>query len=313
MARIGDHLYVVGGFTARLSPQGTAAILVGPLLLLLVSYANYRTVRRLFQPIRTLKAGADRIRSGDLDHRIETRRRDELGELTRSVNGMTDYLQATLEAKRQLLLAISHELRSPLTRARVLLELMEPGRNRDLLAGNLEEINTLVGALLEAEALADRHRALRLETVSLHGLLREAVAESGGDGLVTLHLPDGDRPAVLDALRVRLLIRNLVGNAVKHGGGEPVAVTLAVLEPVFRVTVADRGPGVAPEHLQRLGEPFYRPDASRRRSTGGHGLGLYLCRRIAESHGGRLDIASRPGEGTTVTATLPLAAGAAVC
>ncbi len=310
MARIGEHRFFVSGFVARLSDRAMAALIVGPVLLLLVTYANYRAVRWLFRPIRSLKAGADRIGAGDLDFRIPTLRRDELGDLTRSVNAMADRLRGTLEAKRQLLLAISHELRTPLTRAKVLVELVEPGPNRDRLDANLNEINDLVGALLEAEALNDRHRALRFDTIELNRFVSETVSGCDPDGRVAVRLPQGERSARVDPLRVRLLIRNLVGNALKHGGDGPITVTLAIVDPVFRIAVADEGPGIAPEHLPHLGEPFYRPDRSRQRRTGGHGLGLHLCRQIAETHGGRLEIRSRLGEGTTVTATLPLAAGA---
>jgi len=110
--------------------------------------------------------------------------------------------------------------------------------------------------------------------------------------------------AKLDETRVRLLLRNLIGNARLHGGDESIEVEIERRDAKTIVHVRDHGVGIAAEDIPKLTEPMYRIDPSRTRSTGGFGMGLYLCKLIAEAHDGTLVINSHPGQGTTVTATL---------
>lgn len=270
-------------------------------LLLLLVAGFYHAIRRLFAPIDTIKAGVARIGSGDLAHRIRVARRDELGALADSVNTMADDLQGLLEAKRQLLLAISHELRSPLTRAKLATELLDDPARAGAIGRELDEMERLVEELLETERLSTRHRALNREPVELEALARAALQGFG----VELRVAGGE--ADLDPARLRLLLRNLAGNALRHtpAGRPPPRVTVERGPEGVAITVADSGEGIAPEHLPHLTEPFYRVDPARRRATGGYGLGLYLCRMIAQAHGGELSIESRPGEGTVVRIRLP--------
>jgi signal transduction histidine kinase len=112
---------------------------------------------------------------------------------------------------------------------------------------------------------------------------------------------------MVDTPRLRLLLRNLIHNALQHSGSlEPVEIRLQVVDDRYQIRVTDHGSGIAEEHLASLTEPFYRVDPARRRETGGYGLGLYLCRLVAEAHGGTLEIESTPKRGTTVTATLAI-------
>jgi signal transduction histidine kinase len=268
----------------------------------------YHAIRRLFRPIETIRAGIARIGASDLEHRIRIRRRDELGELAASINAMADDIRDMLEAKRQLLLAISHELRSPLTRARVNAELVAASAPRQALLADLGELETLLGELLESERLRGRHAALVREAVDPSELLTELVRDSVADARIHLDL---DPPGIwlpLDRARIRLLARNLLTNALRHTptGGAPPRLTSHVDAQRWVLTVGDAGPGVAPEQLGHLTTPFYRADPSRQRASGGVGLGLYLSRAIAEAHGGTLEIQSEPGEGTRIHVSIPI-------
>jgi signal transduction histidine kinase len=111
----------------------------------------------------------------------------------------------------------------------------------------------------------------------------------------------------VDAIRLRLVAKNLIENALRYNpeGGPPVAVELRVVPGAVALSVRDHGPGIAREALARVTEPFFRADPARSRTTGGFGLGLYLCRRIAEAHRGTLAIDSEPGRGTVATVTIP--------
>jgi signal transduction histidine kinase len=275
--------------------------------LLLVLALLYHATRLLIRPIGHIQAGVERIGAGELDHRIEVRRRDELGDLAHSINGMADEIRRMLEAKRQLLLAISHELRSPLTRAKVAVALLDDPRQRDEITRDLDELDRLVEELLETERLSTRHRVLDRRPASLNALVEEVIASFFAGVNIRRSLPVPAVQADVDSARIKLLLKNLLDNAVRHtpAGAAPFEVTLSATPDTATLTVRDSGTGIAPEHLPHLTEPFYRADPARRRETGGYGLGLYLCRVIAEAHGGALAIDSAVGQGTTVRVTLP--------
>jgi signal transduction histidine kinase len=267
-------------------------------VLLLLTLLAWMFVRRLLAPLDDIREGAVRFGRGDFAHRIPLRRRDELGDLARQVNTMAGEIQRMLDAKRALLLAISHELRSPLTRARVNAELVEEGEARDALLRDLGEMRDMVIDLLESERLATGHAALQAEATDLNALVKDASPSA-----VRLELAP-DLPLLpLDRVRMRLLLRNLIDNALRHneGASQPVVVTTGRDGDRVTLAVRDHGPGVPDEELTRLAEPFHRPDAARERRTGGVGLGLYLCRLVAEAHGGSLKVENtRPGLRVTV-------------
>ncbi|MCC5793152.1 MAG: HAMP domain-containing histidine kinase [Chromatiales bacterium] len=276
---------------------------------LLVLLGCYLGVRWIVQPIGLIKQGAARIGHGELDWRIPATRRDDLGELAVDINRMASDVQEMLEAKRQLLLAISHELRSPLTRAKVSLEFVDEEALRESLLDDIREMERLIADLLESERLNTRHSKLQRSNVDLRALVSSVLDQDFAERRADLvaDLPPEELVRSIDATRIRLLLRNLVENALRvmAPGGEPVEVALRKVPGAVQLVVSDRGPGIEPEHLPRVTEPFYRSDPARSRTTGGFGLGLYLCRRIAEAHEGRLEIDSTPGHGTTVVVTLP--------
>ena len=261
-------------------------------VLLLLTALAYLTVRRLLRPLNDIRAGALRYGSGDFSQPIPTRRRDELGDLAMQINGMADGLHHMLDAKRQLLLSISHELRSPLTRARLNAELVDESDARTALLHDLSEMRDLITDLLESERLAAGHAALQTEPTDLNALVGELVSAQFGERGVRLALAT-DLPALpLDPTRTKLLLRNLLDNALRHGAGAavPPVVSTSRQDSTMLLSVRDHGPGVSEAQLQQLGSAFYRADAARARSTGGVGLGLYLCRLVAEAHRGTLTI-----------------------
>ena len=284
----------------------TVVLYAGSALAIVVLFLNYIMVNRLLAPVRQLKRGAERIQKGDLSYRVESNRQDELGELTESINHMADSLQSMLEAKRQLLLAISHELRTPITKAKLRLEFMPDSNEKEQLREDIDEIDLLISDLLEAERLNNEHAVLVEEPVFLAEFVN-GVSEQFDDyeGGLKIDVPEDDREFLIDRLRVRLLITNLLNNAMRHGESNPINVKLNFSDDVAILEVIDQGEGIPEEHLTQISEPFYRADSSRQRNTGGFGLGLYLCRLIAEAHGGTLAIESTVGEGTHITVSIP--------
>ena len=270
----------------------------------------YIAVRWVFRPISWMQEGTHRIGRGELDYRIPTPRRDELGDLSRDINDMADDVQDMLEAKRQLMLAISHELRSPLTRSKVALAMLEDERTRETLLEDMEEMERLITDILESEALNTRHAVLRREPVDVTELITSVVEVDFAHSREQLQIDAADNlpVAMLDATRIRLLMRNLIDNALRYNPreGDPVRVVAGEADGKLEIRVQDHGPGIPEEHLAQVTEPFYRADPARSRATGGFGLGLYLCRRIAEAHGGTLNMLSEPGQGATAVVRMPL-------
>ncbi len=304
----GDVTVVMRPTGFELAAHARLTVVLTIVGLLAVLLFAYHAIRRLFRPIEVIQAGVARIGAGDLGHRVKIRRRDELGELANSVNAMADDISRMLEAKRELLLAISHELRSPLTRARVNAELLDQNTTREALLADLAELETLLGELLESERLSGRHVALDRQAVDPTILLKELVEESFPDTAIQLNLDPEGTWLSLDPVRIRVLVRNLLKNAIDHTPPDKPApiLTSHVDDEDWRLSVTDYGPGVAPEHLERLTEPFFRVDPSRQRARGGVGLGLYLARVIVEAHGGRLEVTGEIGKGMCVLVTLPV-------
>lgn len=286
-------------------PRGIGWLTLGGLLLL--TALAYGLVRHLIRPLDDLRAGAQRFGQGLFDDPIPVRRQDELGELATQVNAMGRDIRAMLDAKRELLLAVSHELRSPLTRARLNAELVVGGPAREALLSDLEDMGDLITDLLESERLAQGHWALQRESCGLNTLVHDVVEERFSCARLQLQLEPDLPKAPLDPVRLRLLLRNLIDNALRHGGAAATATHLSTarVDGRLRLVVRDFGPGIEEAQLGRLGEAFHRPDAARQRSTGGVGLGLYLCRAVAQAHGGELRFRNA-APGLEVTLDLPL-------
>ncbi len=281
-------------------------------LLLLFTALAYRRVRRLLRPLDDIRAGALRFGAGDFTQPIAVlhpQRPDELGELAGTINTMAADIQQMLDAKRSLLLAISHELRSPLTRARLNTELLpetaDVQASREALLRDLALMRDLVTDLLESERLSARHAALHCEAVDLR-LLAQDVADGLGQPVqqdIAVDLP----VLQLDPTRMRLLLRNLLDNALRHSAEAlqaPLLRLSANAQGGVELSVRDFGSGVPSEQLPQLAQAFYRPDAARRRDDGGVGLGLYLCKLVALAHGGSFSIANA-SPGLVITVTLP--------
>jgi signal transduction histidine kinase len=289
-------------------------------LLLVLTAVAYSRVRRMLRPLDDIRAGALRFGAGDFAQAIPVRHAhhpDELGELATTINTMGGDIHQMLEAKRTLLLAISHELRSPLTRARLNTELLpetpEVQPSREALLRDLGQMRDLVTDLLESERLASPHAALHREPTDLAVLVAEVVAAldgamNGAPAIVqTLQL--GVPVLQLDRTRMRLLLRNLLDNALRHSvdAAQPPEVTLAqTADGAIQITVRDFGMGVPDDQIPHLAQPFYRPDTARTREGGGVGLGLYLCKLVALAHGGSFVVRNaQPGLAVCVTLPAP--------
>jgi signal transduction histidine kinase len=276
-------------------------LLLGSILLVL-----YLLIRRMFRPIEAMSAQVRKIGEGDLRQDILTEGKGELGMLAAGINRMSGQIKAMLESKSALLLAISHELRSPITRMRVNLELLEESDIQQKLIDDIREMETLIASILESEKLNTSHAPLMLSRCEMLDLIEEVIKAHPGRNRIRSRLSPVELE--VDRLRMKLLIKNLIDNACHYSiedQGE-VEISLSHDQESVNIEVRDRGVGIETEDISRVTEPFYRPDSSRQRDTGGYGLGLYLCKLIVEAHGGQIVIESEPGNGTKVIVRLPL-------
>ncbi len=292
------------------------------LVALAVALGAYPIVRRLTKRLEAVQRGVERWGSGDLSTRLPVQGRDEVAFLAERFNAAAERVQALLLSHKSLLANASHELRSPLARIRMGLELMgqDPGTavQRAEMSRSIDELDQLIDEILLAsrlDARADDPDALGpTEEVDLIGMAAEECARTGAD----LHIDEGSAPLLVQghARLLRRLMRNLLENARRYGqqgsGANPddpaVQMRLGripgVPQPRLQLVVQDHGPGVPAALRERIFEPFFRlPGASER--EGGVGLGLSLVRTIARRHGGDVRCEEREGGGARFVVELP--------
>ncbi|HKA89758.1 MAG TPA: ATP-binding protein [Haliangiales bacterium] len=262
--------------------------------------------RRMARPIEALTEATRRFGAGELSHRVALpiahgRIGDEIYELSRAWNRMADGIERLVRGQKELLANVSHELRSPLARIRLAVELL-PGNEarKRALEADLDELNELIDDVLTASRLEMATFPAHMAEVDGDALLAGLVERARNDELL------GDKRVSLegsigtiraDATLLRRALWNLLENAGRHGA-PPIVVTGSAGERV-RITVADGGPGIPAADRERVTEPFVRGNAART-PGGGVGLGLTIARRVAEVHGGTLEI-----DGARLTLSLP--------
>jgi signal transduction histidine kinase len=288
---------------ARAAHDRLLLLLLG--LLVAVVVAAYALLRRILRPLGWLRAAVARVGEGHLDVEVGRRTSDEFGELADAFDRMVGRVREMVRSRDRLLLDVSHELRSPLTRMKVALALGADDARRRCLESNVAEMEAMVTELLELERLRDQ-RGLRLQECDLVSIVQDAARafEDRPPGAVF-----GARPAELrlriDPDKVRRVLGNVLENASKYSLPDSGPVRISIDEGTASavVHVEDDGPGIPEKDLERLFEPFFRVDPSRSRRTGGYGLGLSLCKRIMEAHGGGIVAANRPGRGASFRIT----------
>lgn len=307
IAMIKSDDYTLLFVTPDIHKHWGAVMLVPLLVVIAIFFVLYYLTQRLFAPLHTIRNAVNAFGDGDLEQRLDLKRRDELGDVASSFNQMADRIRKMLESKRHLLLAISHELRSPLTRARIATAMLNDEKQRSEIEDELIEMESLVDELLETERLNASHNVLNLEQVDITELLRSTAQSL--DESIQLDLPETSVWMEADLVRLRLVIKNLLENALKYTPANRAKPELGMrcTSNELNISVSDHGLGIAGEHLPHISEPFYRVDPSRQRATGGYGLGLYLSRMIVEAHGGRLEIESFVGEGTSISLIFAMA------
>ncbi len=294
----------------------------GGLLLLIVGALSFPLARSIARPLEKLSRAAEQLGRGDFSTRVELHGRDEIWQLGHAFNTMAARLEQLVRGERELLANVSHELRTPLARIRVALEMSEDPHvtteaMKRYLAGIQSDIRELDGLLEELLTAARLDRSvgsggipvLHPTSFSWVELIQSEVKSAQERGSV-IHLematPPADEAFSGDRTLLRRLVANLLDNALKYGAtGRPILVRASQDTASALLRVENEGDPleVAPEQLF---EPFFRTAAAQSRSATGAGLGLYLCKRIAQAHGGTIAATSRAEGGISVEVALPL-------
>jgi heavy metal sensor kinase len=292
-----------------------------PLTLGVASAGGAFLAGRALAPIDSITQAARRISAEDLGQRLNLPLPDdEVGRLARTFDEMIARLEEGFRRQRQFTADASHELRTPLTAIKGQVEVAlsrerDAQGYREVLQAVNEESDRLIrltGSLLtlaRADAGGVSLSRERLDAGGLVAAVAEQVAPAAEAKGVRLAVADGPPLAILaDEDMVIQLLLNLLDNAVKYteSGGE-VRIGWRAVDTEVEISVRDTGAGIAPEHLPRIFDRFYRADPARSRAEGGAGLGLSICRWIAEAHGGTISVESVLGEGSTFTVKLPAA------
>ncbi len=305
--------------------QNTLIVGAAVLLLLLAGIANLVT-RQVVLPVRRAADAAARFADGELDERLAVVGSDDLSKLAKSYNEMAESIQTQIrqleefgQLQRRFTSDVSHELRTPLTTVRMAADVLHasreqfpPGlaRSAELLSDELDRFEALLGDLLEISRLDAGVEELTAEVVDVRSIVervREQVKVLAGSAgsAIELDLPEQEAIAEIDARRVERILRNLVANAIDHGEGQPVRVTLGVNDEAVAITVRDYGVGLRQGEEDLVFNRFWRADPSRNRRTGGTGLGLAISQEDARLHGGELEAWGAYGHGACFRLTLP--------
>lgn len=302
----------------------------GAVLVLMIGAIAWYVTRNVVSPVSHAALVSEKLAAGQLQERMVVKGEDEVARLGASFNHMAASLQeqitqlATLSQMQQRFVSdVSHELRTPLTTVRMAAEVLYDARHdfdpinkrsAELLYNQVERFQSLLADLLEISrfdagvAMLDAEPADILQVINhvIDGAAPVA-AEYGSD--IILRAPAGDIVAEMDARRIDRILRNLILNAVEHGEGRPVTVTVAANRSAVGVLVRDQGIGMTPAEAARVFDRFWRADPARARTTGGSGLGLSIAMEDTKLHNGWLQAWGMKGSGSSFRLTIPLHQG----
>jgi signal transduction histidine kinase len=280
-------------------PPPPGPVLTFALIAIGVGVGAFPVVRRLTRRLERLQAGVTDWGAGNLATRLPVEGRDEVAQLASVFNDAAARIEKLVDAHKSLLANASHELRSPLARIRLGVELLSTdpsAARRDELACDIAELDQLIDEILLASRL-EGGAAPEFEAVDFTALVAEECARAGASLEAVPAQVRGN------ARLLQRLVRNLIENALRYGGGR-AEVVLRAVPGATELDVLDRGPGIDESERERVFEPFYRARGASE-SSGGVGLGLSLVRQIALQHGGHVHCLPRTGGGSVFRVTLP--------
>ena len=324
-APFNDQIVIVvgqltSGVTGPLAAFRFVLIIAGVIgVMILAGIGGLFLASRVLRPVEQITKTAQEIGEGDLSRRIDVKTNDELGKLASTLNDMIGRLEEAFNRQRQFTADASHELRTPLAimQAEATLALSKE-RTEDDYRKSLETISqessymsSVIGKLLFLARSDAGKEQLTFEDVDIKNLIVElstnieALAQDKGIKFTV----DAQESLIVngDKVKLRQLFINILENAIRYTPNDGnISVSAVKKDENALVAISDTGVGIPPEHLPHIFERFYRVDKARSRAEGGVGLGLAIAKYIAESHGGKIELESQVGKGTTFNITIPL-------
>ncbi|MGC8535391.1 MAG: sensor histidine kinase [Rhizomicrobium sp.] len=298
---------LVTTFLLHAGPPWPIAFIYGVLVAVLTAAVVAAfAVRRVTRPLSQLTSAASMVAHGGEAPRLDEAGPQDMRRAAQAFNAMTDQVRRMLESQRQLLSAVGHDLRTPLTAMRISTEFIDDDEVRERIEKNLDELRALTDAVLSAARGAGWEKRRRID---LAALVESVCADLEDMGQAVSFHPHPAMTVLCRRDEIRRAVRNLLENAVTYGGSAELSLSEESGMAVVRID--DHGPGIAPQELDRVFEPFVRLEGSRNQETGGAGLGLTLVKTIAEGHGGSITLQNRPQGGLSAILRLPREAEAA--
>jgi len=292
--------WLIARYERPIPPQPHGMLIAGLATALLTGAAAAWIAGRVARPLSALASAADDVARGRNVPHLETRGPADLKRAAEAFNTMSDRVRRTLESHRQLLSAVGHDLRTPISAMRINAEFVTDTDLRDRLVRNLDELQSLTEAVLAAVRAVPGEETRRIDFAALIESICADLADLGNPIEIEIA---GTAPCRCRPNEIRRALRNLIENAVRYGG--TVRVSLEMDADNYTAVIDDNGPGIPPDQLERVFEPFVRLEASRSSATGGAGLGLTLARTIAREHGGDVTLENRGGGGLRAKLILP--------
>ncbi|WHS28345.1 MtrAB system histidine kinase MtrB [Auritidibacter ignavus] len=323
-------IYDISEVQGTLDYVMSVLLIAGAILILLNVVIAVVTTRSVVRPIQQAAETAQWLSSGDLSVRMNVNREDEVATLSRSFNSMADNIQDQItqlahlsQIQQRFVSDVSHELRTPLTTVRMAAEVLYDSRddfdavNRrstELLYHQVERFQALLADLLEISRFDAGAAQVASESTDLLHLVADVLltAQPLADNNQTelSIVPQGDQfTAEVDSRRIERILRNLINNAIEHGGSKPVDVIVAGNKTEIAIVVRDHGLGLSEDELERVFDRFWRADPARTRTTGGSGLGLAIAVEDTRLHHGELDVWGEPHRGAAFRLVLPRQVG----
>jgi two-component system sensor histidine kinase MtrB len=328
--RVGNYeMYVLFGFDSQqraIDLIGRSMWGTGILLIALIMVVASIVLRQVIKPVKQAAEIAEQLTSGDLLQRMDVKGQDEIARLGNAFNEMADTLEQQItrlenlsRVQQRFVSDVSHELRTPLTTIRMASDVIfsardsfDPviARSAELLLSQIERFENLLADLLEVSRFDAEVASLSLDKVDIGALVRRCADDLGlaskdSDTQLQIDIPETSIVIDADPRRVERVMRNLMANAVDHAEGKPIDVKVRANETSVSISVRDYGVGLAPQHIERVFDRFWRADPSRSRIRGGTGLGLSIAREDAELHGGNIKVWGEIGSGSNFVLTLP--------
>ncbi|MFH2140276.1 MAG: ATP-binding protein [Pseudomonadota bacterium] len=303
----GGKLIRIGFPKSRLLTDPSTMLLLALLATVLFSLLTaYILARRITRPLAHFSQAARRIGAGGIPEDMPENRVQELTELAATFNQMALQVRELLANRTTLLAGISHDLRTPLARMRLAVEMLPDNSDQKTVARLRHDIENMNGLIGEFLTLSRDLQQEAPEKIELEEMLREMAEEKHAQGAqVDCHVQPG-LSVRAGPLALHRVLQNLLGNALRYSEGKPVQIEAQQKENEAVIEILDRGPGIPPHEMEKVFRPFYRIESSRNADTGGSGLGLAIVQQLCTANGWQVALHARDGGGTVAELRLPL-------